>query len=264
MLIKTVAALLGIATLASGATLVTDEATRLRALAVLFPKAHISEIPGKRIDNSGRLESIEFPDALKDEKVYDVDAPPIGEAEECASGLLMGDKVGHHRLLRFKLFSLGKGPEYIAAMQYEFSDGHQPFGCQSIARLSIISRGKRVDDFIPDMTHHRAWQSIAFADLSGRGTDNLIVESDLGGGGGQASPLFIFDLTSNKLHQLLTLPSRVVGFDHEWLSTVDVARTASKKGTEFCFTTTTYKTAGGTLQPPKVTHACYPPGTANQ
>jgi len=282
MSVRTVAALVGIASLASlaalamilahwmrasylapGATLIRDENTRLGVLARLFPNALITEIPGKRIDSSGRLESIEFPDALKDEKVYDVDAPPIGGAEECASGLLMNDKVGHHRLLRFKLFSLGRGPEYIAAMQYKFSDGSPPFGCQSMARLSIISQGKRVDDFIPDMTHHNGWQSITFADLSGRGTEDLIVESDWGGGGGWSSQLFIFDLASNKLHQLLKLRSRDVGFGQQSLSRVDVARTAAKKGQEFCFTKTTYEAAGETLRPPKDTHPCYPPGTSD-
>ena len=265
MLIKTVAALLGIASLASAAKLVTDESTRMKVLAVLFPKARINEIQGKRIDNSGRVGSVEFPDALKDEKVYHVEAPPIGEAEECAASSLVDPEiVGRRRVLRLKLFSLGNEPEYVAAMQYKFSDANPPFACPSIARLSIVSQRKRVDDYVPEMTHHSGWQTIGFANLTGPGSDDLIVESDWGGGGAQYGELSIFDLAPNKLRQLIQIRSRGVDYQREWASVLDVAKTASKQGREFCFTQTTFQVAEKTLQPPQATYPCYPPGNANQ
>jgi len=276
MLVRTVAALLGLlpllcctqrtASLPSAATLIHDETTRLKVLAAVFPNARISEIPGKRIDSSFSFEHVAFPDALRDETVYDVQAPPAGNEEACAASSIPDpETVGQHRELRFRLFSLANRPLYVAAMQYRFSDTAPAFGCQSMARVALVSQGKQADDSIPDMTHHDSLQTIEFANLTGQGTDNLIIESDWGGGGAQFGELFIFDLASNKLHQLLAIRAR--GVDNagdEWVSVLDAQQTAAKKGKEFCFTETKYATKGKPLKPPDLSHPCYPPGTANQ
>lgn len=265
MMARTATALLGIASFAPSATLVRDEKTRLNVLGMVFPNARITTLPGKAIDSSFSDGDVAFPDALKNGKVYDVAAPPVGKEEECAATSIPDpETVGQHRLLRFELFSLADRPMYFVVMQYKFSDTEPAFACPSIARLSVVSRGKRVHDFVPEMTHHNGIQTIEFADLDGRGSENFVFESDWGGAGDQSSDLLIFHLESGKLHQLLAIRSRENGYDQEFVRVLDLARTASQGGKKFCFKETDFREGDTVLQPPKIIHPCFPPGATNQ
>ena len=73
------------------------------------------------------------------------------------------------------------------------------------------------------------------------------------------SDLIVFSLKEGRFSQLLNVPSRL----HEWVEkeieyeqVLDVQRTVSTSGKQFCFTKTVF-IDGRRLKPPRITQPCY-------
>lgn len=254
---------------AFSAQIVTDEAIRIQALAAVFQKMTISAVPGKKLDQTwrDRIKGVEltFPDALKDEKVYQITGP-ASQGEQCSAENVIDQVQSNLREIRFRLFELTDG-QYLLAMQYNFPQASPAMSCLSIGKITLLSRTgtqwKILSEFEFDTTHHNAINSIQFAHLAGE-AEQLIVESDGGGMGAFGSTLFVFDLSNGMLDKWIETDSRdVLMLDDDNLSTqnFDVARTAAQQAKSLCFTETTYAEKDKWFRPPRVTHPCYPRGT---
>jgi hypothetical protein len=102
-------------------------------------------------------------------------------------------------------------------------------------------------------------------DLTGDRVDELVVESDFGGGGLHASSLQIVDLTRGRFDELLLVDSRLESYaDSEgpevYYQELDVERTLPKLGREFCFVITQMMEKGKQFRPPRVSRVCYKRG----
>jgi len=75
---------------ASGAELVTDEPTRLKVLATVFPGMSITATPEKQIDDSRKWPAgpvtLDFPDALRGELVYRITGGACDRKREVCCG----------------------------------------------------------------------------------------------------------------------------------------------------------------------------------
>ncbi|SRR5579883_1212960 len=190
---------------AHAAQLVTDERTRLTAITVLFPQMAVKLIPGKRIDSSRELKDelapLSAPDALHDERVYLIDGAPTPSEECVAMDIPNPDKRSPGREIRFRVYRMSDD-FLLVAMQYAFADIQPGYGCTSIARLALLRADFQVVQVIEfESARHYAIQRLDFVDL-GRGGENLIIESDWGGGGAFESDLLVFELSGSALTRL--------------------------------------------------------------
>ena len=104
-------------------------------------------------------------------------------------------------------------------------------------------------------------QGIRLLDLTGDGTDELVIESNFGGAGTVESSLQVFDLSLGRLHEVLDTESRMQYMTDDWYTqTLDVNRTRERHGQRFCFLKTTLFEKGKELRPPRVTRPCYKRG----
>lgn len=262
--------LVGCISVVSGAELVTDEATRLKVLAALFPGMSITATPDKHLDSSGQMLvgkiKIDLPDALKGEIVYRIPGAPRTQDEKCAAGDLFNEKESPVREVRGQFYSLSPS-EYVAVTQYEFIGTRPSMACPSIAHIALVRQRAGVftvaDEFEADVTHHRGLQRVEMASLTGGTSEQLIVESDSGGAGLSESELFIFDISGEKLRPILRIGARVhytIDKEEAVVNSLDVARTRSIKGARFCFASTTYVEDDKWFTPPRITHPCYKRG----
>jgi hypothetical protein len=255
---------------ASGAELVTDEATRLKVLAAVFPGMSITATPGKRIDDSrrwpaGRVE-LDFPDALKREVVYRITGAPTTENETCAADDIIKQNQSAVREVRAKIYDLSPS-RFVAVAQYKFVDANPAMACPSIARITLVEDKAGVftasSKFEPDTLHHWGLQRIQMASFTGDTAEQLFVESDFGGAGVLGSELLIFDVSAAGLGPIVETDVSVYdGLEKEnlFVKSLDIARTRAIKGTRFCFTMTTYIEDDKKFNPPKITHPCYKRG----
>ncbi len=257
---------------------ITDESFRREILAASFPKTTISLMAGKSIDNSWRTNvgghDFFFPDALAKEPVYRVVGAPVSDIERCAASDVLAarvveEKPSRTRELRFRVYgwpgTSSPPTAVLVIVQYRFLGAAPPGSCWSIARLLQVERGSEAwqvrGEFLLDTTHHSTLQGIQLIDLTGDGIEELVVESDDGGGGLRASDLIVIRLKNRRFEQWLNVPSRL----HEWhgkeegfVQTLDVRRSVGERGRRFCFQKTAFFADGSRLEKPLRTAPCYP------
>ena len=98
-------------------------------------------------------------------------------------------------------------------------------------------------------------------DVTGDGVEDLVVESDFGGGGALVSSLMVFDLSGRSLRQILGIDSRVEDNSDTDAQVLDVERSVEKGGRAVCFEVTVWRKEGKELARPRVSYECYPVGT---
>jgi len=241
---------------------IRDEGLRRETLAAVWPGAKVSVVEGKRIDDSYAFLDHQFPDAMKDERVYRVVGPPRDPSEECAAEDIVGEhRPSRERLLRMRAWTATSGEDLVAIFQYQFLHNQPALACESIARaVHLVRHDGRLQVeriFTLEMTHHHGVQGADLMDLSGHGTWGLAVQSDFGGGGTAASELVVLGLYRGELQQWLNVPSQWIGWD-AYSQKLDLARTRATSAAQFCFVKTTLFENGEKLATPRVTRPCYP------
>jgi hypothetical protein len=108
-------------------------------------------------------------------------------------------------------------------------------------------------------------QRCELLDPTGHGADDLVIESDAGGGGDNGSGLQIFDLSDGGFEELVNTPSREDYYADpaerdKYTQVLDVERTRQIQGRQFCVTKTTFFEDGKPFKPPRITHPCYTQG----
>lgn len=249
---------------------ITDESLRLAALGAIFPNAAIRAFPVPTTEYSGdgsvRNPALFFPDALKSDRGYKVVAPLIDRAERVGLETKLS-RIGNH-LSAHVIRSCASWPgakDWAAGIlviaQYGFAGANPPGACTSIARIARVVRRdgqwRKSDDLVLETTHHTGLQRIQLVDLNGDGIDELVVESDMDGGGTLISNLVVFSLRNGRFEQWLNVPSRVEGPDSEYAQTLDITRTGLEKARTFCFTKTVFAIDDKSLEKPRTTTPCY-------
>jgi hypothetical protein len=151
----------------------------------------------------------------------------------------------NRREVRFALFPWPSenASGLLAVLQYNFLGANPPMCCLSIGLLVHLSRTAANcqvrDEFLLQTSHHGSIQRASLIDLTGNGTPELVIESDVGGMGSAASTLQIFDLSGPSFHELLNVYSRLEYMDEEGYSQIpDIERTRQARGGRFCTTKT--------------------------
>jgi hypothetical protein len=255
-------------TIASGAELVTDEATRLKVVAAMFPGMSITATDKSFKGSPGQTRFgpvvLSYTDPFAGETIYRVTGAPRTGNENCASQDVASLSRSFVRELMVRVYLFGMR-DYIAVAQYSFI-GVSPAGaCWSIAQIAFITNHNAAlqlsSAFEPNTTHHAAVNRIEFPSLAGEASQQLLIESDVGGGDFTGSDLFVFDLSNRRLAPIL----ETLAFSSDWTKeepevftqSLDLSRTRSLHGRQFCFTKTTYVVDDGKVSPPKITHPCY-------
>jgi len=256
---------------AVGAPLVGDEAIRLQALRAIFPKMSISRMSGKRFDGSWKLTVkgvvLDFPDALKNENTYHVVGEAITDTEHCASEDISAGTFSKTREVRFQLFRLSQS-EYVAVTQYGFSKASPAMSCLSIGAVSLLrSKGTSWHEhgyFEFDTTHHNRIERIHFVASQTSEAEQLLVETNSGGGGTVDSMLFIFEPSRGNLRPVVRIPVRLYSNLEEeemFVQVFEVPQSVREDTEHFCFTRTEYAEHDEWFKPPHVTEACFGRGT---
>ncbi len=266
----------------NGADSITAEPVRREILQAIFPKAEISVVPDRTIDESwslsGHGSEFLFPDALASERVYRAVGPIADRAERCASSDdVDGTIISNTRELRFRVFTWprAKHPneDVLVVLQYEFVGANPPGACPSIGRVThMVKRNgkwRRSADLVFDTTHHRSLERIQMVGLSGEQFEELVIETDSGGAGEVGSDLVVFSLTSGTFNQWLNVPSRVYGTSgdsegqEQFVQVLDISKTANEHAKRFCFAKTTFAVGDEWLREPRKSAPCYPRFTGN-
>jgi hypothetical protein len=260
------------AAIASGATQpISDEALRIVALQAVFPQMQVSVDPGKKIDDSSlatKPGELSFPDALAGETVYRIVGKAMNKAERWASDdVINPGRFSNTREVRFKLFRWpNEGSDgLLAVLQYDFSGANPAMSCPSIGLLVHLVRNaanwELRDEYLLETVHHHSMQGIEMQDLTGDGTDELVVESDFGGAGVSGSSMQVFDLSQGHFQEILNTDSELEDSDQEGLTqTLEIGATVRSHGQRFCFSKTTRFEKGKWFRSPQVSHPCYKRG----
>ena len=239
----------------------------MQVLAAAFPQMNISSMSGKKIDASrslsGKLQVLAMPDGLINERVYRVIGAAMNRSEACAALDISSKGTSATREVRLRLLRFS-ADTLVAVLQYAFENPSPATTCPSIAKLLLLTTTHssiKVDrEMELETTRHDSLQSVGFADL-GRGSEDLLVESDWGGAGAFESDLLVIDVSPTDFHPLLTVPTRAYSnLESEDASTqkLDLDRTREEQGKQMCFTKTAWAEKNTWFNPPHVTHPCYP------
>jgi len=243
---------------------ITDEALRLEALRAVFPGMPVVAVPGKRVRARERdwKSVVPFPDAMAGESVYRVTGLPRNEVERCnADRGLKGPSMVREVALR--LYAWPRlNTDFVAVLQYEFTDASASMPCSSIGLIVHLSRGaeklEATEEFLVNTEHHWSLPGIQLVDLTGDGIEELVVESDIGGAYISASNLYILDLSRGRLSLRAETSSHVVRLEpsqeEEFATVLDIPRSRLFAGAKFCFVETVYKK----LTSPRVKRLCIP------
>lgn len=251
---------------------IAEEGLRSEVLRAAFPKMAVQLVDGRSINESwrpsDRRREFFFPDVLATDKVYRVSGPPGRDIERCASENIETETFSKTRELRMRLYlwpgAADSGSEVLAILQYKFLKAVPPGSCLSIARLLHLrkreSAWRVTGAFLMDTTHHTSLNGIDLVDLDGDGIDELVIESNSGGGGMLGSDFVVFSLKEGGFRQWLNVPSRLhqwIEKEDEYVQVLDVPRTVSQGAKRFCFTKTVFAADGQWLQRPSSTRPCY-------
>jgi len=247
---------------------VADEALQVIALNAIFPGMQVSVDRNKMIDHSWpqrpKASDLFLPDALAGTTVYRVLGKAMNEAEECASGDVITGKLSTVRQVRFELYWWPNEGDsgLLAVIQYDFPSANPPMACPSIGLLVHLIRdganwvGK--GRFLLETVHHHSLQAVRLMDLTGRGANQLVVESNWGGAGVAGSSLQVFDLSRGSFDEVLATESRMQHMTEDlYTQVLNAGRTRASYGQQFCVSKTTLLEDGRPIRPPRVTHPCY-------
>jgi len=248
---------------------IIDESLRREALLAVFPGAMITVAVDRTLDLTHRsLEvsrTVVFPDALAREKIYRVTSAPANEIERCAAA---AKQLGE-REVRFRLYGWpGRNvSELLGVFQYAFA-GHEPdWSCASVGLIvRLVRDGEKLqvtERFLLDAQKHESLHNVQLLDLTGDGSAELIVESEVGDPQRIGSAILIFDLSQGRLEEILEQVSRMHAKSpvaELYKQELDVSRSLRMKGEQFCFTRTVYREDGVWFPNPKVTKPCYARG----
>jgi hypothetical protein len=256
---------------------ISDETLRLAALRAIFPGMQVSIDPGKRINDTWpenlKDGQLRFPDALADESVYKVVGRAMNRAESWASSdvTMPNGRLSTVRQVRFRLFRWPNEGDagLLAVLQYDFPKARPPMSCASIGLLVHLVKDAAnwsvKGQYLLETTHHHSLQGIRLLDLTGRGANELVVESNNGGAGVGESSLQVFDLSRGSFHEVLGSHSLMQDSAGNLYSQVlDIGRTRESGGQRLCFSKTTYLENGKAFRPPRVTRPCYRRGEGVQ
>lgn len=250
---------------AHGAELVTDEATRLGVLRLVFPKAAISIGPARskppEAGFSGELEPLadSFHDAFADEQEYDVVAPPDEEEELAAS--ITFDRSSDRRRVRLLLYRWrpadGGQASLVAVLHYVFVDANPSRCCRALGKVMLLSAsGERVEAKVTEMPNaFTRFTSIRFLDPGRPNPEDLLVSVDFSGAGVVGVNTAILDLTNQRITPLGWLTTAVYdGLEKEneemFAMTFDEQKTRLSKGKRFWFVKKSYIEKGKKLPTP--------------
>jgi hypothetical protein len=239
---------------------ISDETLRTAILQTIFKGMQISAVAPERVDPS-------HPDALAAERVYQITGKPANKAEAGAAENLITQQSSDTRHVRFKLFSWpGEAASGVAAvLQYNFPGASPSMAFPSIGLLVHLTgtggNWQVSEEYLLETMHHFALHSIRLADLTGKGANDLIVESDWGGAGTSINNLHIFDLSRGRFEEIFSENSSVDYMTEEkYRQVLDHRRTLLSHGTQFCFAKTLLFQNGKPFNPPRVSHPCYKRG----
>jgi hypothetical protein len=243
---------------------IRDEALRLQALRTIFPTTQIATGLDAQI---GAGYEMFLPDALAGEPVVRVTGAAINEAEQEASLDVVNLNTSNTRRVRMKLFWWPgeKHAGLLAILQYDFAGILPAFCCLSIGRLEhLVADGtgwKVGDEYMLPTEHHYSLQKIELTDLAGDGTIYLVVESDAGGAGVEASAMRVFALSRGSFDEILATPAQLVNVEPSAFTQVlDIKRTQQTRARQFCVLKTTTAENGKQYRAPLITHPCYERG----
>ena len=242
---------------------ITAESIRLDALRTVFPGMRF--IRGHRSTPTRSTG-----DAFTNEPAYLVIGPVMNDIEDCASDdVLCQMSHSKTRSVRFQIFQWPgeRDDGLLVVLQYAFTKANPPMSCPSIGLLGhVVKQGddgwRLRHEYLLDTVHHWTLPSMHIADLTGRGQEQLVVESDFGSAGVAGIGLQVFDLAHHRFDEALRVDSRVqAGTDDKYSQSLNEAKTRAAGGTKFCFDKSTEAKDGAIFSPPLITHPCSSRGT---
>ena len=261
---------------AFAAEIVTDEATRLRILGLVFPAARISRVaaqPDKPFEVRGPRRQLvaTLRNALLSTQVYEVFGPPKKEEEDPASDILREHGPSQTRQVHMKVFRWsppgGSRPMLVAILSYQFRGANPPRCCSTIGKVLLLSNAaERIVDSFDSMP----WGFSTFTEVrflnDGSGSEKLMIGVDASGAATLLVDSAIFDLSKQKLTPVLSVQTMVLyeaeleNIDVHAL-TLDETRTRSAKGTRYFFVKRTFADKKKLPATSFVTTESYPAGT---
>jgi hypothetical protein len=245
---------------------VSDEEVRLTALRTVFHGMQFRADPLKRLNDSARdvrARDLFFPDAFSKEIIYKVTGKPLNKAESCAASDVITGKTSNTRQVRAKVFRWPNENDggLLVALQYTFPGASPPMSCPSIGLLVHLVRNSADwevrNKYLLETVHHHSVQMVQLLDLTGDGRDSLVVASQDGGAGEALSSLQVFDLSRGAFDELLHTNSLFDDGREVFKQALDIDRTRSSHGEQFCVSKTSLVHIGIALKPPRLTKPCY-------
>jgi hypothetical protein len=250
---------------AIGAEVVTDEATRIRVLRLMFPNARVSVSPTRTWNASVKvkaLEPLQLNDALKSERVYDVVGAVTDHVErDAATDVTDPETPSNKRAVRLLLYrwrpEKDDTPSLIGILHYAFHNRQPALCCQAIGKVLLLSDdGNRLLECVarmpPDFT---IFTSIRFLDLKGDGSEALLISADFSGPGNVGVDTVSLTVSHQKLRALFwtttALQSAIGG--GMFTMALDENRTRLDKGRKYWFARKTYIDEKGIAHTPPVT-----------
>jgi hypothetical protein len=269
--------LLVTASTANSAEIVTDEATRMGVLRLVFPNARISAVSGPP-----NIESFSVTDPLGHlvislrsgfQHEYAVVGPVAKEEEEPASDITrfpehwMSDK---RRVLmevfRWKPPRDGE-PLLVAVLSYSFPTANPARCCRAKGKVILLSTAAdRILDRIEKVPYaFTTFTSVRFLDMDGSGAEKLMIGADTSGMGSIGVDSAVFDLSNRKLDPLLAVNTLVFyEADIEDLDihtlTLDEPQTIRSSGKRFFFVKKTFAEKAKLFAKPPTSQMSYPVG----
>jgi hypothetical protein len=260
------------------AQLVTDEATNLQVLRLVFPGMRVSvlakrqdEKPSPVTDPMGRIIAV-VSDGLERGREFSTIGPVSKEERGPASDLGDYQHMSNQRYVRMEVFrwraSTDGQPFLLAVLSYTFRNSNPPLCCRALGKIVLLSNNANrvLDSFNKVPNAFTMFTSLDFIKVSGTGYEKLMIGVDFSGVGTIGINSAIFEVSQRKLRPLLSLTTMVLNeADIEALDIrtlkFDEHRTFLANGKEFFFLQRTYATGKQVLATPSTETIALPVGT---
>jgi hypothetical protein len=261
----------------NAAQLVTDEATNLKVLRLIFPGMRTSvvskrksEKPWPVTDPLGRVIAL-VKDGLERGKDFTVVGPVSKEEEGPASDLRDYQHRSDQRYVRMEVFrwssSTGE-PFLVAVLNYTFRNANPPRCCRALGRIVLLSNdaGRVLDSFDKVPYAFTMFTSLQFLNVNISGSEKLMIGADFSGAGTVGINSAVFEVSHEKLNPVLSVTTMVLSeadvedSDIHTL-TLDEQRTLLTNGKEFFFVKKTYASGKQVFQTPRIETISFPVAT---
>ena len=259
------------------AQLVTDEATNLQVLRLIFPGMRTSvlskrqgEKPWPVTDPLGRVVAL-LKDGLERGKEFSVVGPVSKEEKDSASDLRDYQHRSDQRYVRMAVFrwraSTGE-PFLVAVLNYSFRNANPPRCCRALGRIVLLSNnaGRVLDSFEKVPYAFTMFTSLQFLKVDVSGSEKLMIGADFSGVGTVGINSAVFEVSHQKLAQVLAVTTMVL-YEAEIEApdihtlTLDEQRTLLAHGKEFFFVKKTYASLKQVFETPRMETVSFPVGT---